>query len=206
MKIRRIFGVLAILTCFATICCAQVKRLSADRIEAPEAWTKGNLLHAAEPEYPAQLREQGIAGKVVLKIVIDKSGTVVAASPSQGNQQLSDLVLAAVRQWKFRPYFFKDKAVEVETTATVDFSQTAPFVTASKPYRGPMRLRVSQGVAQGNLRHKVPPRYPLEAKQRGIQGDVILEITISQTGEVARLTVLEGDPLLAQAAAKAVQQ
>jgi TonB family protein len=202
MKALRNCSVILFVFVVATVCNPQVTRLNGDRIEAPEAWTKGNLLEVVDPDYPAELREQGIAGKVVVNIVIDKAGAVIAATPKEGNEQLSKLTLAAVWQWKFRPFVYEGKLQEVETTATVEFSQNQPFVRASKP----MTLRVSQGVAQGNMRHKVAPEYPYEAKLRGIQGDVILAITITTTGDVANLHVISGDPLLTEAAIDAVKQ
>jgi periplasmic protein TonB len=68
------------------------------------------------------------------------------------------------------------------------------------------RFRVAQGVAEGHIVHKVPPRYPEKAKAEHITGDVILGFTINRKGDVVNLKVLKGDPLLAQAAAEAVSQ
>lgn len=70
----------------------------------------------------------------------------------------------------------------------------------------PARLRVSQGVAEKNVVYKVPPRYPIEAKEKHITGDVILGVTIDHSGSISELKVISGDPVLAQAAADAVKQ
>jgi TonB family protein len=206
MKVTRSCFAILILSLFASVCCAQVKRLGPDRIEAPETWTIANLLEAAPPDYPEELREQGVVGKVVIKIVIDKAGAVIAATPMEGNEQLANVTIAAVRQWKFRPYNFENKPVEVETTASVIFSKTSPYVTASKPYPRPMEFRVAPGVAEANLIQKVEPRYPLEAQRKHIQGDVILGVRISREGEITGLTIIQGDPILAEEAREAVQQ
>lgn len=70
----------------------------------------------------------------------------------------------------------------------------------------PARLHVSQAVAEKNVVYKVPPRYPIEAKEKHITGDVILGVTIDHSGSISELKVISGDPVLAQAAADAVKQ
>lgn len=69
----------------------------------------------------------------------------------------------------------------------------------------PQRLKVSSSVAEGLIIHKESPRYPREAKEKGIQGDVILKATIDTKGNVAELTALQGDPILVEASLEAVK-
>jgi TonB family protein len=52
----------------------------------------------------------------------------------------------------------------------------------------------------------VRPTRPPEAIERGISGPVVLEVRISETGDVSVLQVLRGDPLLNEAAKAAVAQ
>jgi protein TonB len=49
------------------------------------------------------------------------------------------------------------------------------------------------------------PGYPEAARAAGIEGRVILKIVISESGEVTNVTVMRGDPLLAQAAVEVVK-
>lgn len=53
---------------------------------------------------------------------------------------------------------------------------------------------------------KVNPVYPLEAKKLGIQGAVVLRVTIEKGGRVSNIEVVSGDPLLVKAALDAVAQ
>jgi protein TonB len=53
---------------------------------------------------------------------------------------------------------------------------------------------------------KISPAYPLEAKVARVQGTVVLNATISTTGEVSSVDVVSGPPLLQSAAADAVKQ
>jgi protein TonB len=67
-------------------------------------------------------------------------------------------------------------------------------------------LRVSQGVSQGLLIKKVAPVYPPSALQLRKEGSVELLATVSKTGAIKNISVLSGDPSLAEAAASAVRQ
>jgi protein TonB len=70
----------------------------------------------------------------------------------------------------------------------------------------PKKLRVSSGVAEGLKTHTVNPKYPREARDKGIQGDVILQATIDTNGNITNLNVVKGDPILADASIEAVKQ
>jgi protein TonB len=70
----------------------------------------------------------------------------------------------------------------------------------------PQRVRVSQGVTQGLLIHKVQPSYPPLARQARIQGSVVLQAVISKEGAIENLRLVSGHPMLAPAAIDAVKQ
>jgi TonB family protein len=59
---------------------------------------------------------------------------------------------------------------------------------------------------QKRLEHSVAPVYPDVARKAGIEGDVVLRISVSGEGRVTDLKVLDGPPILARAAVAAVQQ
>ncbi|HEV3038580.1 MAG TPA: TonB family protein [Candidatus Angelobacter sp.] len=66
--------------------------------------------------------------------------------------------------------------------------------------------KVSSGVMQGNLIRKVDPPYPNMARIAHIQGDVVLQATISKQGTIENLRGVSGHPILIQAAMEAVRQ
>ena len=70
----------------------------------------------------------------------------------------------------------------------------------------PQRVRVSQGVSQGLLIHRVQPMYPPLARQARIQGSVILQAEISKDGSIENLRLISGHPMLAPSAIEAVKQ
>jgi TonB family protein len=70
----------------------------------------------------------------------------------------------------------------------------------------PVRVRVSQKVSEAFVAKKVQPQYPLEAREKHIQGLVVLKAEISKDGDVTDLSLVSGDSLLAPAAIEAVKQ
>jgi len=70
----------------------------------------------------------------------------------------------------------------------------------------PQKIRVSQGVLQGSLIHDVKPVYPPIAKAARVSGSVVLQATISKDGSIENLRVVNGHPMLVQAALDAVKQ
>ncbi len=78
--------------------------------------------------------------------------------------------------------------------------------TAAPKLVAPQRIRVSQGVTEGNLLHKVTPDYPPLARQAHIQGAVVLAAVIGKDGTIQNLHVISGHPMLSGAAINAVKQ
>src|SRR5262249_2089187 len=59
---------------------------------------------------------------------------------------------------------------------------------------------------EGNLIHRVEPRYPPLAIEARIQGDVVLQAVISRSRTIENLQLVSGPPLLVRAAMDAVRQ
>lgn len=70
----------------------------------------------------------------------------------------------------------------------------------------PQKLKVSSGVVEGLKLNAPSPTYPQMARIAHIQGDVVLQATISKSGTVENLHALSGHPILIQAALDAVRQ
>lgn len=60
--------------------------------------------------------------------------------------------------------------------------------------------------AGGRLLRRIDPIYPETAKSQHIQGAVVLEAQVLSDGTVGNVAILQGDPVLAQAATEAVKQ
>jgi periplasmic protein TonB len=69
----------------------------------------------------------------------------------------------------------------------------------------PRALSISSGVMAGNLLDKTLPQYPVIARTARIQGTVVLQATIAKDGTIQNLRVINGPPMLQQAAIDAVR-
>ena len=74
------------------------------------------------------------------------------------------------------------------------------------PKATPARIRQGGNVQQAKLVNMVRPVYPPLAKQARISGTVRLHAIIAKDGSVIQLEVVQGHPLLVQAALDAVRQ
>jgi periplasmic protein TonB len=78
--------------------------------------------------------------------------------------------------------------------------------TANVPIAVPKRIRVSTGVSEGLLYHRVEPVYPSIAQRARIEGAVELKAIISKEGTIEGLQRITGHPMLVAAAMDAVKQ
>ena len=85
-------------------------------------------------------------------------------------------------------------------------SAPVAMVSIPNPLPGVTRVRVGGNVAAANLIRKVIPTYPPLAKQARIQGTVRFTAIIGTDGNVISLQLVEGHPLLVEAAKDAVSQ
>jgi protein TonB len=66
--------------------------------------------------------------------------------------------------------------------------------------------RVSGGVLQGNAIRRAQPTYPQIARTARVAGPVEVEVVIDESGHVISANIVEGHPLLRQAALEAAAQ
>lgn len=82
---------------------------------------EGNLIYKVEPQYPAIAKQLHIEGIVIVKAIISREGVITRAEAESGQVWLAQSALAAVRQWRYRPYYLNHEPIEVETEITVNF-------------------------------------------------------------------------------------
>ena len=80
------------------------------------------LVHEVKPSYTEEARQRGIAGDVVLEIVVRRDGTVGDIRMLQGlGHGLDRLAVDAVRQWRFSPARRLGRPVDVLVEVAVEF-------------------------------------------------------------------------------------
>jgi TonB family protein len=94
---------------------------------------------------------------------------------------------------------------------SVSLAPSANPDTLARLSSGPIPMpvsspRISQGVTEARLIHRVEPVYPTNARMQRLQGKVTLSATIGTDGSVRQVKVVEGPPVLAESAKEAVQK
>jgi len=92
------------------------------RVRISQGVTKGLLVHKIEPPYPPLARAARVQGDVILNAIIDVNGEIQNLQLVSGHPMLVPAAIAAVKQWRYKPYLLNGQPVEVETTITVIFS------------------------------------------------------------------------------------
>jgi periplasmic protein TonB len=95
-----------------------------------------------------------------------------------------------------------------QTQTPGDSSQPGPTGAAQGPdgKSRPQRIRVGGNVQAAKIISRVQPQYPKNAKEQRITGTVRLHVIIGTNGSVQEVTVMSGEPSLADAAVEAVRQ
>jgi TonB family protein len=93
-------------------------------------------------------------------------------------------------------FVFVDGAFRYIDSEVFDALSTAP----------PLRIRQGGNVTAATIIYQPAPRYPDKARADHVEGSVFLHIIVDKDGAVKNLEVINGDPLLVNAAMDAVKQ
>jgi TonB family protein len=165
------------------------------------------------PLIPADARWTALeSGRVAIEFKILKDGNAVEVrlASSSGNESLDRASLGGVvtaspfpplpSEFKgdflaLRMNFFYNPAPKPQTSAE------SPAGPVSEPSAHPPTIVVPPRPIS-----VVRPKYPKEARKKKIEGPVVLRASVTLDGTLRDLTVVSGDPILADAALEAVRQ
>lgn len=80
------------------------------------------VLHAVRPQYPPVARLNYIQGKVKLRVLVDREGSVRKVHVLQGQPLLAAAAFKAVRKWVYRPFRSANGPETFSTDVNVKFS------------------------------------------------------------------------------------
>ncbi|MGH9530210.1 MAG: TonB family protein [Terriglobales bacterium] len=92
-----------------------------ETVKMSQGITQGLLVKRVNPVYPSQALQMHKQGTVQILASITKSGSISSAKVIKGDPMLGQAALAAVKQWKYKPYTLDGQAVEVQTQISVNF-------------------------------------------------------------------------------------
>ena len=162
----------------------------------------------------AQLaREQTVDGEVVA-LTGNRAQYLNALLAMAGDRPALDLAPAALF---LRKRHLKNRVAlllkEVTMSKRSSYRSAPPVAEYCSPPAGSrfthFRLQaapVPQEAAPSNLLHSVPPKYPQAAREKHIEGPVVLEVHIDAEGHVSDAKVISGPEELRSAALEAILQ
>jgi periplasmic protein TonB len=149
----------------------------------------------------------------VVPAVVEQRTTSAAVTPAQ----MLVTTVTAPRQIPTQIAMIADQPPAVGIRGNVNIGQgngpsnipwagstTPPPVVQRVHPAGP--VRISAGVAKGQLIVPIQPEYPAIAVATRTQGTVVVAATISAEGRIENLRVVSGPPLLVNAAVVAIRQ
>ena len=75
------------------------------------------------PEYPSNLKREGVSGMVAVKADIDETGAVINCSVSKSsNSGFNEAALTAVKTWKFKPAQKDGAPVKISLVIPIKFN------------------------------------------------------------------------------------
>ncbi len=90
--------------------------------ESTASFIPAKLVKRVAPEYPAEAREKGIQGTVILNVIVQKDGSVTVQNVAEGDPILSPAAIEAVQQWRYEPNLLNGQRIEVQTQINVVFT------------------------------------------------------------------------------------
>jgi TonB family protein len=84
---------------------------------------QARLIRQPKPEYPADLKQQGVTGVVTIQAIISRNGELLNPQVINTNvdPRLAQAALDAVKQWRYTPTLLNGQPVEVTTTVDLTY-------------------------------------------------------------------------------------
>jgi TonB family protein len=160
------------------------------------------MILKVKPVYPEEALEKEIQGNVKIRFTVNEKGEVVKAKALSGHQMLRKAALDAIVQSRFSNAF--NKTIDAKMTYYFKILDDEEMISDSDAEQSETPGSAEE---QGlKLIEKVEPDYPQEARDKGVEGEVILEVKIDENGEIIEVEVKDGPELLHAAAIAAVKK
>ena len=82
---------------------------------------RGKALELPKPSYPPIARAAHVSGQVLVQVILDEEGKVIAAAAISGHPLLYGVSVAAARQSRFSPTKFNGEPVKVTGVLSYNF-------------------------------------------------------------------------------------
>jgi TonB family protein len=143
------------------------------------------LLREVKPRYPADAMSAGINGLVKLECIVQADGTVGEVRVLESlYPSLDDEAVRVMKEWKFGPGTKDGKAVAVLVEVEMSFTTVrGPRLDSADVFKQGPGITLPKKLQGGN------PSYTENARAAAIQGTVVLDCVVLDTGTVGDVRV-----------------
>lgn len=138
-------------------------------------------------KYPEIARKAGIEGNVIVHVLISEDGDVIDTRvlKSFGHNGCDEAAVNALKSVRWEPAVQAGKPVKAWVAIPVVFKLNSGASEKALQREWPKPIGGMAAIQQ-NL------QYPSGARKKGIEGKVLLQLGISETGEIEHVRVLRG--------------
>jgi TonB family protein len=152
-------------------------------------------------KYPSQARASGQEGKVYLQFIVNEDGTLDSISVMKGISPEMDAEAVRIVKGmpKWRPGILNEKAVKVRYTFPVHFNladcmwpdeETIEALNKEGILMEADEMPSFPGGERGAAIYVAQNiRYPKEAFQKKLQGKVLVQFVVTESGELSRISI-----------------
>ena len=173
---------------------------------------KPTIVKQAVPMYPERARQEGIEGDVLVEMVVGTDGTVQAVQILSGPSVFHESAREAAARMVFSPARQDHHSVRVKVLQRFSYRLSSQALASRDSAAVPalneeIPLLEYAEVDVKPLAIGPPvPEFPEIARQVGLGGEVLLDITIDSDGKVESAVVRDGPPEFHDAAREAVRK
>ena len=145
--------------------------------------------------YPEEAMKNDVQGRVIIQFVVKKDGSISNPTVARSVDPLLDKealrVINSMPKWK--PGMHEGKAVNVKFTIPVAFKLTNESVDENGVYMKCDQMPEYPGGMQECMKYlQKNIQYPQEAKEKGVQGRVIIQFIVEKDGSINDTKVVRG--------------
>lgn len=170
----------------------------------------------ARPAYPTKFAKNKVTGSAVVEFIVAADGRVVGARAVSASQpEFGAAAVAAVERWRFTPGRKKGRAVATRMQVPIHFELDEPPLSetlgaalrAATTQAHLPAIDISRLDVMPTPRSQARPNFPAHLREKGVQGNAVIDIIVDVNGDVRNAFVLRAThPELGDAALAAVAQ
>lgn len=158
----------------------------------PGSITPRRVLHKEDPKYPKEAKKRNLQGAVTLVATVEENGAVSNIAILDGDLELADEAVDALRHWRFEPYTRNGAPMKVEQKLTFNFDPRKKRAELNELAQTTVRYapamvrhgvyRVGGGVSPPKGFYMPDPAYSDKARKAKYQGVAVLSLIVGEDG------------------------